>query len=127
MKTVILAGGLGSRLAEKTDKVPKPMIKIGNKPIISHIINHYAKYVISRLEPTLEEIGVDNINSCFTDDYDLYLYKYNILLINNFLGWGNLHPYLKSKKPNAIFKTSSFLKNDIPSFRYPDIISSVSV
>ena len=44
MKTVILAGGMGSRLAEETDKVPKPMIKIGSKPIISHIINHYSKY-----------------------------------------------------------------------------------
>ncbi len=47
MKTVILAGGLGSRLAEETDKVPKPMIKIGDKPIISHIINHYSKYDFS--------------------------------------------------------------------------------
>ena len=44
MKTVILAGGLGSRLAEETDKIPKPMIKIGSKPILSHIVNHYLKY-----------------------------------------------------------------------------------
>ena len=49
MKTVILAGGLGSRLSEKTDKVPKPMIKIGNKPIISHIINYYAKYDFTKV------------------------------------------------------------------------------
>ena len=44
MKVVILAGGLGTRLAEETDKIPKPMVKIGNKPIISHIIESYAKY-----------------------------------------------------------------------------------
>ena len=44
MKTVILAGGLGSRLSEETNKVPKPMIKIGDKPIIEHIINHYLKF-----------------------------------------------------------------------------------
>ncbi|MDC3206268.1 sugar phosphate nucleotidyltransferase [Candidatus Pelagibacter sp.] len=44
MKTVILAGGLGSRLSEETHKVPKPMIKIGDKPIISHIINHFKKH-----------------------------------------------------------------------------------
>ena len=75
--------------------------------------NHYVQYVISSLEPTLEEIGVENINSCFTDDYNLYLYKYNNLLLNNFLGWCNVHPSLKSKKPNSLFKTSSFLKNDI--------------
>ena len=44
MITVILAGGLGSRLSEETNKVPKPMIKIGDKPIIEHIINHYLKF-----------------------------------------------------------------------------------
>lgn len=75
--------------------------------------HHYAQYIKNSLEPTLEEISVENINSCFTDDYNLYLYKYDILLINNFLGWGNLHPYFRSKKPNSLFKTSSFLKNDI--------------
>ncbi len=44
MKVVILAGGLGTRLAEETDKIPKPMVKIGNKPIISHIIEYYQKF-----------------------------------------------------------------------------------
>jgi len=49
MKTVILAGGLGSRLSEETHKIPKPMIKIGNKPIISHIINHFMRYSFSEI------------------------------------------------------------------------------
>tara|TARA_Y100000816_G_C25994607_1_gene519572 strand:+ start:113 stop:805 length:693 start_codon:yes stop_codon:yes gene_type:complete len=44
MKVVILAGGYGTRLAEATDQLPKPMIKIGNIPIILHIINHYKKF-----------------------------------------------------------------------------------
>lgn len=44
MKTVILAGGMGSRLSEYTDKIPKPMVKIGNKPIIWHIMKTYSKY-----------------------------------------------------------------------------------
>ncbi len=44
MKVVILAGGLGTRLAEETDKIPKPMVKIGNKPIISHIIRLYLNF-----------------------------------------------------------------------------------
>ena len=44
MKVVILAGGLGTRLAEYTDKVPKPMVPIGGKPIIWHIMQRYAKY-----------------------------------------------------------------------------------
>ena len=44
MKTVILAGGLGTRLAEYTDKIPKPMVQLGAKPILSHIMNFYQSY-----------------------------------------------------------------------------------
>lgn len=42
MKTVILAGGFGTRLAEKTGDIPKPMIEIGGKPMLWHIMNIYA-------------------------------------------------------------------------------------
>lgn len=41
---VILAGGLGTRLSEETQKKPKPMVKIGSKPILWHIIKHYQFY-----------------------------------------------------------------------------------
>ena len=44
MKVVILAGGMGTRISEYTKTVPKPMIKVGNKPIIYHIMKHYSKY-----------------------------------------------------------------------------------
>ena len=44
MKVVILAGGLGTRLPEYTKKVPKPMVKIGNMPILTHIIKIYEKF-----------------------------------------------------------------------------------
>lgn len=42
MKIVILAGGLGTRLAEETEVKPKPMIEIGGYPILWHIMMHYA-------------------------------------------------------------------------------------
>jgi glucose-1-phosphate cytidylyltransferase len=42
MKAVILAGGLGSRLSEETVAKPKPMVEIGGKPILWHILNIYA-------------------------------------------------------------------------------------
>src|SRR6185437_6183808 len=41
MKTVILCGGLGTRLSEETDIQPKPMVRIGNNPILWHIMNIY--------------------------------------------------------------------------------------
>jgi glucose-1-phosphate cytidylyltransferase len=44
MKVGILAGGLGTRLAEETTDKPKPMVEIGGKPIIWHIMMHYAHY-----------------------------------------------------------------------------------
>ena len=44
MKTVILCGGYGTRLSEETIIKPKPMIKIGNKPILEHIMNIYKYY-----------------------------------------------------------------------------------
>lgn len=43
MKAVILAGGLGTRLSEETHVMPKPMVKIGDMPIIWHIMSIYAK------------------------------------------------------------------------------------
>ena len=44
MKVVILCGGKGTRLSEETNLIPKPMIKIGKKPILIHIMNIYQKY-----------------------------------------------------------------------------------
>ena len=44
MKVVILAGGFGTRLSEYTDTIPKPMVPIGNIPIIEHIMRTYAFY-----------------------------------------------------------------------------------
>ena len=44
MKVVILAGGLGTRISEYTKTIPKPMIKVCNKPLIYYIMKHYANY-----------------------------------------------------------------------------------
>jgi glucose-1-phosphate cytidylyltransferase len=47
MKAVILAGGLGSRLSEETETRPKPMVEIGSKPILWHIMKIYAAHGIT--------------------------------------------------------------------------------
>jgi len=44
MDVVILAGGRGTRISEESDTIPKPLINVGNAPIIKHIMNHYANY-----------------------------------------------------------------------------------
>ena len=47
MKAIILAGGLGTRISEETHIKPKPMIEIGNKPILWHIMKIYSAYGIN--------------------------------------------------------------------------------
>ena len=42
MKVVILAGGFGTRLSENADSIPKPMVEIGEKPILWHIMKIYS-------------------------------------------------------------------------------------
>jgi len=44
MKVILLAGGLGTRLSEYTKTIPKPMVSVAGKPMLVHIMNHYAKY-----------------------------------------------------------------------------------
>jgi glucose-1-phosphate cytidylyltransferase len=44
MKVAILAGGVGSRISEETEIKPKPMVEIGGRPILWHIMKHYAHY-----------------------------------------------------------------------------------
>tara|TARA_X000000368_G_scaffold360401_1_gene304150 strand:+ start:2349 stop:3125 length:777 start_codon:yes stop_codon:yes gene_type:complete len=47
IKAVILAGGLGTRLSEETDKLPKPMVEIGDQPILWHIMKIYESFGIN--------------------------------------------------------------------------------
>ena len=44
MKVIILAGGFGTRLSEYTDTIPKPMVQVGDKPILHHIMQFYASF-----------------------------------------------------------------------------------
>src|SRR5262245_6239176 len=53
MKAIILAGGFGSRLSEETIVRPKPMVEIGGKPILWHIMNIYSAHGVSEFIITL--------------------------------------------------------------------------
>ena len=44
MKTVILCGGKGTRLIEKTELIPKPLVEIGGKPVLWHLMKIYSKF-----------------------------------------------------------------------------------
>jgi glucose-1-phosphate cytidylyltransferase len=69
-KVVILAGGLGTRLAEETELKPKPMVEIGGYPIIWHIMKHYAHYGFKEFFVALGYKG-NVIKRYFQDYYTL--------------------------------------------------------
>ena len=66
MKVAILAGGLGSRLAEETEIRPKPMVEIGGHPILWHIMRHYDHFGYNQFVIALGYKG-DQIKLFFTD------------------------------------------------------------
>jgi len=88
MKTIILAGGYGTRLGNITEAIPKPMVKIGNKPILWHIMKIYSHYgfndfIISlgyKAEVIKEYFYNYNI---YNNDYSINLGKREITQLNN--------------------------------------------
>lgn len=71
MKTVILAGGFGSRLQEETEIRPKPMVEIGGKPILWHILNLYSAFGFNEFVMAL------GYKSEFIKEYFLNFYALN--------------------------------------------------
>lgn len=69
MKTIILCGGMGTRLREETEYKPKPMVEIGGKPILWHIMKHYAHYGYKEFVLALGYKG-DYIRNYFLNFYN---------------------------------------------------------
>jgi glucose-1-phosphate cytidylyltransferase len=70
MKVVILAGGLGTRLAEETEVKPKPMVEVGDHPILWHILKHYSHHKFDEFYVALGYRG-EVIKRFFLDYYSL--------------------------------------------------------
>lgn len=70
MRTVILAGGLGTRLAEETESRPKPMVEIGGRPILWHIMRHYAAHWFTEFVVALGYKG-ESVKRYFLDYHNL--------------------------------------------------------
>ncbi len=77
VSAIILAGGRGTRISEYTKIIPKPMIKINGKPIITYIINHYAKFGVKNFYITLGYKGF-----VIKNYFKKYKNKFNQLKIN---------------------------------------------
>ena len=70
MYTVFLAGGMGTRLSEETTKIPKPMIKIGKKPILFHIMKHYSKSNYKKfMNLGFPKTAIEKFNICMKEQW----------------------------------------------------------
>ncbi len=88
MKAIILAGGLGSRLSEETSLKPKPMVEIGGKPILWHIMKTYSAFGINDFIVCLGYKG--HIIKEFFANYFLYSSDVTIDLTTNHLDFHNI-------------------------------------
>lgn len=87
MNTVILAGGLGTRLAEETDMRPKPMVEIAGYPILWHIMKHYAHHGHREFTVALGYKG-EMIKRYFID-YHILRSDVTVKLENGEVTWSN--------------------------------------
>ena len=93
MPVVLLAGGLGTRLREETDVRPKPMVEIGGRPILWHIMKYYASYGVSEFVVCLGYKG-DYIKDFFLN----YTTRQGSLTVDIGSGAARLHSSEKQDK-----------------------------
>ena len=114
MKIVILAGGFGTRLSEYTKTIPKPMVKVGGKPIIFQIMKLYAKYGFNDFYIALGYKG-EVIKSFFKKKF----YDWNVTLVDT--GKKTMTGGRLKKMKNLFGKNETFMMT------YGDGLSNVNI
>jgi len=135
MKVVIFAGGLGTRLAEETDVRPKPMVEIGGRPIIWHIMKIYNTYGFNEFIVCLGYKGY------FIKEYFVQYYLYNsditIELKNNKMDvhYTNAESFtvtlvetgLNTKTAGRLKKVQRYLGNEDFMLTYGDGVADINI
>ncbi len=136
MKVIILAGGWGTRLGHRTDLIPKPMVKIGNKPILWHIMKIYSSYGFNEFIICLgvkSEIIKDYFyhyemkNNDFTIDFsnrDITYYNGNIET-----NWkvSLIDTGLNTLKGARIKRVEKYLDSEMNMVTYGDGVSDINI
>jgi glucose-1-phosphate cytidylyltransferase len=113
MKVVILAGGLGTRLSEYTKTIPKPMVKVGGKPIILQIMMHYAKYGFKDFY-----IAIGYKGEVLKKFFKKKFYNWNITLIDT---------GINTMTGGRLQKMKKFLNDETFMMTYGDGVSDVNL
>lgn len=135
MKTIILAGGYGTRLGNITEAIPKPMVKIGNKPILWHIMKIYSYYghkefIISlgyKSEILKEYFYNYNV---FNNDFTIELgTKKTELLKQDETDWRVtlIDTGLNTLKGARIKRLEPYLDSDLNMITYGDGVSNINI
>jgi len=126
MKIIILAGGKGTRISELTKIIPKPMIKIGKKPILIHIIEHYSKfgkkdfYVALGYKSSVVQNYFKNFKK-FDQPFVFLINKKKITITLSFTGKNTLTGGRIKRMKKFINKDENFM------FTYGDGVSNVNL
>lgn len=135
MKVVLLAGGLGTRLSEETDSKPKPMVEIGGKPILWHIMKLYSYYGFN------EFIICAGYKSYYIKDYFYHYFMHSsdmtVDMHNNRVDYHNSHaePWkvtivdtgLNSMTGGRIKRIQSYVGNEEFMLTYGDGVSNINI
>ena len=112
MQVVVLCGGKGTRLSEYTDEIPKPLIEVGNKPILWHIVQFYKSFGHKDFIFCLGYKG-EKIKEYFKNEKGVKI---------DFVDTG-----LNANKAERILKIRKLIKNDDFFVTYGDDLSNVDI
>lgn len=136
MKTIILAGGWGSRLGVLSELVPKPMVYIGNRPVLWHIMKTYSYYEYNQFVIALGVKGhiikeyfhsFESLNNDFTINMETGNIKYHNK--HNEIGWEVtlVDTGLNTLKGGRIKRLEHHLNDEVNMLTYGDGISDINI
>ena len=136
MKAVILAGGLGSRLSEETENKPKPMVEIGGKPILWHIMKTYSLYGVSDFIICCGYKGY--VIKEYFNNYYLHMFDVTFSLKNNTMKINNSNSEdwnvtlvdtgVDTMTGGRLKRTQKYLNDDEPfCFTYGDGVGDINI
>lgn len=135
MKVVILAGGLGTRLSEETELKPKPMVEIGGRPILWHIMRHYRHFELNEFFIALGYRGeiikryfwdLFQLNGNMSFDFGQHLMEKRDSEVENWIV--NLHETgLETMTGGRLKRLETWLKNETFMMTYGDGVSNIDL
>ncbi len=136
MKLVILAGGLGSRLGQHTSYIPKPMVTVGNKPILWHIMKIYSAYGINEFVICCGYKG--NVIKDYFLHYDANNADFTVDFSNNNVEFHSGHDEKKWKitlvdtgledlKGSRLKQIEKYLDDDVNLLTYGDGLADINI